>query len=68
MTQPLNFFRCLPRQYAYALIAALLVGVYFFVAQKLKVIPATTTSVLEPGKKYKDYSFDELRKLQKKMM
>lgn len=29
----------------------------------MKVIPATTTSVLEPGKKYKDYSFDELRKI-----
>ena len=36
------------------------------VNELLKVIPATTTSVLETGKKYKDYSFDELRELQKK--
>lgn len=26
-------------------------------------IPATTTSLLSPGKKYKDYNFDELRDL-----
>ena len=38
------------------------------VNELLKVIPATTTSVLEPGKNYKDYSFDELRELQKKRM
>ena len=29
----------------------------------LKIIPATTDSVLQPGKKYRDYTFDELRKL-----
>ncbi len=38
------------------------------VNELLKVIPTTTTSVLEPGKNYKDYSFDELRELQKKTM
>ena len=32
----------------------------------LKVIPTTTTSVLSSDKNYKDYTFDELRKLQKK--
>lgn len=29
----------------------------------IKVIPATTNSMFVSGKKYKDYSFDELRKL-----
>lgn len=29
----------------------------------IKVIPATTTSMLGHGKKYKDYSFDELRQI-----
>lgn len=38
------------------------------VNELLKVIPATTNSILEPGKNYRDYSFDELRELQKKMM
>lgn len=34
----------------------------------LKVIPATTNSILEPGENYRDYSFDELRELQKKQV
>ena len=29
----------------------------------LKVLPATTNSVLAPGKNYRDYSFEELRKI-----
>ena len=29
----------------------------------LKELPATTSSLLEPGIKYKDYSFDELREI-----
>ena len=29
----------------------------------LRAIPITTDSMLEPGKKYKDYFFDELRKI-----
>ena len=29
----------------------------------LKIIPATTSSMLNSGKKYRDYSFDELRKI-----
>ena len=38
------------------------------VNELLKVIPATTNSILEPGKKYMDYTFDELKKLQKKQV
>ena len=34
----------------------------------LNVIPATTNSILEPGENYRDYSFDELRELQKKQV
>ncbi len=33
----------------------------------LKVMPATTNSMLEPGKKYRDYSFDELREMTKQV-
>lgn len=36
------------------------------VNELLKVISATTNSVFEPGKNYRDYSFGELRELQKK--
>ena len=32
----------------------------------MKIIPATTKSVLMSGKKYRDYTFDELRKIGKK--
>ena len=38
------------------------------VNELLKVIPATTNSILEPGENYRDYSFDELRELQKKQV
>ena len=31
----------------------------------LKVIPKTTSSMLVPGKKYKDYSFNELKEMTK---
>ena len=33
------------------------------VKKVMKIIPATTDSVLSPGKNYKDYTFEELKQL-----
>ena len=33
------------------------------VKKVMKTIPATTDSVLSPGKNYKDYTFEELKQL-----